>query len=214
MKFLATILAVIILAGSTANAQLAIDRMMKIVIRDTSPGSSDSAFVRKPKTLYRMSHTYGRIEESPGRVPGVHGLLIVAEPKIWIVNLADSTARMSIDQGPNLEFRASIARADFKNQIQPLKEFEFGTEYDFLQSRKAVAGKEKVNGKTYDKLSLDIEGYTIVLLSQKGKWQPFRVTITKGGLVDCQYDYDEYKGNLPPDMTLFEPPKWVKIVKK
>ncbi len=211
MKYLSVILAVLTLLAVPASAQLTNEKMMKIVMRDTTPGIPDSAFIKKPKTLYRMGRTYGRIEEMPDRREGVHGLMVVAEPKAWMINLADSSGKLIIDPGPTFDFRASIARADFKKQVQPLKDFEFGTEYNFLKLNKADSGIEMVAGKNYDKLQLTIEGYTIVLLSQMGKQQPFRVTITKGAEIDCQYDYDEYQIGLAPDMKLFEPPSWVKI---
>jgi hypothetical protein len=211
MKSFLAIFVVLGLMSPPAHAQLSNDKMMKIVIRDTSPGLPDTAFICKPKTLYRMSHTYGRIEELADRKEGIHGLLVVAEPKAWMINLADSSGRMVVDPGPTYNFRASIAKADFKKQVQPLQDFEFGTEYDYLQSHRAKGGKEVINGKTYDKLSVDVDGYTIVLLSQKGKWQPFRVIITKGTDIDTQYDYDEYQIDLAPNLELFKPPSWVRI---
>jgi len=200
------------LAAGSAHGQLTSNKMMKIVTRDTSPDTPAASFGAKPKTLYRMGETYGRSEEMPDPDQGIHGLMVIAEPKVWMVNLWDKTGRLIIDPGPTYVFRASIVPPEGRNQRPPLRDFEFGREYDFLRLHKAAHSKETIEGRQYDALSVSLEGYTLTLLSTLGKDQPFRVIVRKAGQVVCQYDYDEYKTDLAPQMDLFAPPDNVKIV--
>jgi hypothetical protein len=199
------------LAVGSAHAQLKSNTMMKIVTRDTSPDMPPDSFGAKQKTLYRMGETFGRSEELPEPGQGIHGLMVIAEPKLWMINLWDKTGRLIIDPGPTFVFRASIIPPDGRNQRPPLRDFEFGREYSFLGQHKATHLQETMRGKQYDALSVSLEGYTIKLLSTSGKEQPFRVSVWKDGQIVCQYDYDEYKIDLAPQMDLFTPPANVKI---
>ena len=200
------------LAVGSAHGQLTSNKMMKIVTRDTSPDTPADSFGAKPKTLYRMGETHGRSEEMPDPDNGIHGMMVIAEPKVWMINLWDKTGRLIIDPGPTYVFRASIVPPDRRNQRPPLQDFEFGREYDFLRLHKATRSQEWVRGTQYDALSVSLEGYAITLLSTAGKDRPFRVTVRKAGQVVCQYDYDEYKTDLAPQMDLFTPPDNVRII--
>lgn len=100
------ILCICLVVGS-AHGQLTSNKMMKIVTRDTSPGTPAASFGAKPKTLYRMGETYGRSEEMPDPPERIHGLMVIAEPKVWMINLWDKTGRLIIDPGPTYVFRAS-----------------------------------------------------------------------------------------------------------
>jgi hypothetical protein len=199
------------LAAGAAHGQLTSNKMMQIVTRDTSPNTPSASFGAKPKTLYRMGATYGRSEEMADPVQGIHGLMVIAEPRVWMVNLWDKTGRLIIDPGPTFVFRASIVPPEGRNQRPPLRGFEFGREYDFLRQHHATNSMETVDGKQYDALSVSLEGYGIKLLTTPGKEQPVRVIVRKSGRIMCQYDYDEYKTDLPPQMDLFTPPVNVKI---
>jgi hypothetical protein len=200
------------LVAVSSDAQLTSNKMMKIVTRDTSPDTPSDSFGAKPKTLYRIGETYGRSEEMPDPDQRIHGLMVISEPKVWIINLWDRTGRFVIDPGPTYIFRASIIPPEGTNQKPPLHDFELGREYEFLRGHKAAVSQEIVQGKRYDVLSASVDDYVIKLLSTKGKDQPFRVIVSKGGHIVCQYDYDEYTTGLPPQMDLFKPPENVKII--
>lgn len=199
---------------TTSDGQLSNDKMMKIVTRDTSPDLPDGAFARKPKTMYRMGSTLGRIEEAPDPANGLHELIVVNEPKLWMINLEDQAGRLTVDPGPTYVFRASIIPHDEKGLKPPLEEFEFGREYQFLREHKAAVAEESIEGKSYDAWSVTIEGYRIKLLSARGSEQPAKVVVSSGEGIVCQYEYDEYESNLPPRMSLFEPPQNVRIIEE
>ena len=211
MKKIGIILAVLCFVACPSHAQLVSNKMMKIVVRDASPDTPSTSFGAKPKTLYRMGDTYGRSEELPDPENAIHGLMVIAEPKLWMINLLDKTGRLITDPGPTFVFRAPIIPPAGRNQEAPLADFELGREYDFLHQHKAKKGQRVLNGKKYDMLTLSLEGYDIILFSQEGKQEPFRVIVTKGSTLVCQYEYDEYKTGLAPQMDLFEPGKDIRI---
>jgi hypothetical protein len=185
--------------------------MTRIVMRDTSPDIPRTSFAAKPRTLYRIGETHGRVEEEPDPDRNIRGLLIVSEPKIWIINLRDKTGRFMIDPGPSHVFRAPVISPEGPGQDQSLREFEYGREYEFLHLNHAIPSNETVDGITYDKLFLTIDGVTISLLSHAGEERPFRMTISKGQKLVLQVDYDFYRRDLEPQMTLFEPPRNIRI---
>jgi hypothetical protein len=211
MKKVLLLLGVCFFIAHASDAQSASVKMTKIITRDTSPDVPPTSFAAKPITLYRIGDAYGRIEEEPDPNQNIRGLIIVSEPKIWIINLRDKTGRFMIDSEPPYVFRAPIIPSEGSDQEQPLKDFEYGREYEFLRSNHAIQGKENLNGKSYDKLYLTIDGFTVSLLSHAGEERPCRLTVIKGQKLMLQVDYDYYKRDLEPQMTLFEPPNNIKI---
>jgi hypothetical protein len=194
-----------------SRAQLATNTMMKIVTRDTSPDVPRASFASLPKTLYRIGQTYARLEEQPDPAQGIHGLIIVAEPKVWMINLFDHTGKMMTDPGPTYIFQASIIPPKDQDSKPVLADFEYGMEYEFLRKHGAASSQEKIDGTLYDKLSLVLDGYQIVLLSHQGQIKPFRVTVSQNDAILYQCDYDQYLTHLPPQMDLFQPPSQIRM---
>jgi hypothetical protein len=211
MKKILLLLGACFLIAHTSHAQSESVKMIKIITRDTSPDVPRTSFAAKPRTIYRIGETYGRVEEELDPDHNTQGLIIISEPKIWIMNLRDKTGRFMIDPGPSYVFRAPVIPPEGSGQEQPLKDFEYGREYEFLHSNHATHGKEILDGKSYDKLYLTIDGFTISLLSYSGEERPYRVTVIKGQKLVLQVDYDYYKRDLEPQMTLFELPKNIQI---
>ena len=82
--------------------------------------------------MYRAGAGYCRTEELPDPERGIHGLTIINELDVRIVNLFGKTARYYVDSGPTFNCHLPIFRgeqvksaADIKN---PLLELEFGQE--------------------------------------------------------------------------------------
>jgi len=192
-------------------AQPASDRMTMIVMRDTSPDVPATSFAAQPRTLYRIGDTYRRIEEAPDPERNARRLIIVSEPKIWIINLQDGTGRFMTDPGPSHLFRAPVIPPGAAGREHPLRDFEYGREYEYLHANHADRDSETIDGKTYDRLSLTIEGFTISLLSHAGDERPYRMTVSMGQRLLQQIDYDSYQRDLEPRMSLFEPPQNARI---
>lgn len=211
MKTILLLLSACFFLSHPAPAQSSSAKMTRIVMRDTSPDVPRTSFAAKPRTLYRIGETYGRVEEEPDPDRNIRGLLIVSEPKIWLINLWDQTGRFMVDPGPTHVFRAPVISPEGHGEEQSLREFEYGREYEFLHMNHAIPGIETVEGITYDKLSLTIDGFTISLLSHAGEERPYRMTVSKGQKLVLQVDYDFYQRDLEPQMTLFEPPRNIRI---
>lgn len=211
MKTILLILGACFLLAQTSTAQSSSAKMTMIVMRDTSPDVPRTSFAAKPRTLYRIGEMYGRVEEEQDPDRNILGLIIVSEPKIWIINLRDKTGRFMIDPGPSHVFRAPIISPEGPGQEQSLRDLEYGREYEFLHSNHAIHSNETVEGKSYDKLSLTIDGLTISLLSHTGEERPYRMTVSKWQKLLLQVDYDYYRRDLEPQMTLFEPPQNIRI---
>ena len=60
--------------------------MTKLIVRLESPEVPGQSFAAKPKTLYRAGTGYCRTEELPDPEHGIHGLMIINEPDVWMVN--------------------------------------------------------------------------------------------------------------------------------
>ncbi len=56
-----------------------------------------------------------RIEEALDAANGIHGIVVVDEPKIWMANLYDKTGRLIIDPGPTYFAKAPIVGTDLND---------------------------------------------------------------------------------------------------
>jgi hypothetical protein len=81
------ILAGVILLGGDAWATCAPEQMVKVVVRDATPGVDPGSFAAQPRTFYRLGTRYGRTEEVPDPEHGMHGLIVVSEPDAWRVTV-------------------------------------------------------------------------------------------------------------------------------
>src|SRR5947209_3367332 len=71
--------------------------MTKLVVRLESPDVPKTSFPALPKTMYRAGSRYCRIEELPDSEHGIHGLVVINEPDIWLANRLDKTAQHQVD---------------------------------------------------------------------------------------------------------------------
>lgn len=74
--------------------------MTRIEYRGISPKTPADSFGAKLKVPYIAGTTYSRIEEQFDPAEGIHGLIVVAEPDIWMVNLFPRIAQHIVDSGP------------------------------------------------------------------------------------------------------------------
>jgi len=184
--------------------------MTKIVYRDISTNFLSSSFAAQPRTDYRSGEKYGRTEEAPDPALKIHGLIIVNEPDAWIINLMTKTGIHDLDGGPTYIFHAPIVGFEGKSQAEfqafkslLISKFEFGKEMEFLKTYKAK--------KLSDHYELIIDDYRIELFPKAGTEIPYRLKIFKGKSQISYLQYDEYKTDLPLDLSLFTPPPGIKI---
>ena len=139
MKFLWAF--AVVLSAPVFGQQLP-ETMTKLSVRLQSPEVPDDSFGAKPKTMYRAGNRYCRTEEQPDHEHGIHGLLIINEPDVWMVNLFTKTAQHFVDSGPTFNCRMPMfigdqekSGADTKN---PLLELEFGRELAYFKEKEAT----------------------------------------------------------------------------
>jgi hypothetical protein len=183
--------------------------MIRVVTRDVSPDVPRGSFGARPKTLYRVGEKYGRLEEEPDAAEGIHGLIVVSEPRVWMVNLANMTGQRITDPGPSFVFRAPIIPQSSKGPPPPT--FELGLEYDFMKAHGAKPKKVVIGGKSQEALVARVEGYVITLAGDRAAERPSRVKVEQKGRTLIELDYVEYVRDLPPRMELFVPPPGVRF---
>ncbi|HSM92343.1 MAG TPA: hypothetical protein VLT47_05595 [Anaeromyxobacteraceae bacterium] len=184
-------------------------RMVRLVTRDVSPGVQRDSFGAKPTTLYRLGEKYGRLEEEADPAAGIHGLIVVAEPRAWKVNLADMTGQSFTDPGPSFVFRAPIIPTPPKGPPPPM--LELGMEYEFMRAHGAKPKTVVVGGKPQEALVAQVEGYVITLAGDRASERPSRVKVEQKGKTLVELEYLEYAKDLAPRMELFAPPAGVRF---
>src|SRR5262245_8667997 len=131
-----------LLSATTFGQQLP-DTMTKLTARLQSAEIPEGSFAAKPKTMYRAGSSYCRTEELPDPEQGIHGLLIINEPDVWMVNLFTKTARHFVDPGPTFNCRMPIfveehVESQSVDMRNPLSELEFGRELAYFKGKGAT----------------------------------------------------------------------------
>jgi hypothetical protein len=193
--------------------------MTKLVYRDISTNHAFGTFAAQAKTLYRMGEKYGRTEEAPDTANGTQGLFIVNEPDAWMINLADRTGMHMVDSGPSFVFHAPLLSPEQKSpadfdafRANPVSQLELGKEMEFFRAHQvASSGQVRVGSQDCDQYKLVLNEYTLELLARAGTGIPYQLKVLKGDRLLWRLQYDVYLTNEPPDLSLFQPPKGLKI---
>jgi hypothetical protein len=135
-----------VLAPASLYAKCAPKHVLKIVMTADFAGAAANDFVKTPKTLYRSGETLGRIEEAKNPETGMHLLMVVNEPDLWMVDLSDMTGQHAVDPGPSLVFRAPILN-NIKSKYW--NNFEFGCEVPFMNAVGSKPVETENGGRLY-----------------------------------------------------------------
>ncbi|HVN93127.1 MAG TPA: hypothetical protein VMT38_05505 [Terracidiphilus sp.] len=200
------------------SAQQPPQSMTKMMVQLAGTDIARDSFAAKPKIFYRAGTTYCRVEEQPDPENGIHGLVIINEPDIWMVNLADQTARHYVDDGPTFNChmpifgdRSSGMPKEVATQIGAL---EFGFEMEFFKGHGAVREPGPV---------LQIGGQPVQTNGYRLHFGDWMVALFTGGDVEKPAAVAMFHGEehftyyyagydlLPFDATLFAKPSGVKI---
>lgn len=190
--------------------------MTKITVQLDSPDLPQDSFARKPKTIYRAGNKYCRVEESPDPDHGIHGLLIISEPDVWMVNLTSKTAQHLVDPGPTFNCRLPIFPGPVTGTGDNLDYtklgLEFGHELEFFKKMGAarqqpgpVLQKQETIG-----YSIDMGPTRLALFTYGPNEFPLVVGHTYGKKGELLW-YSGY-GELPFDSNLFVKPGGVTLV--
>jgi len=196
------VMAVAILMSGDARAACAPEQMLKVVV--------PKSFAAQPKTVYRLGTKYGRVEEVPDRAQRIHGLMVVSEPDVWMMNLMSKTGQHVVDTGTPYHFHAPVLAGPDDPDF--LRAFEFGCELDYLKKKSSEPPKPfDLNGRSL-KAHMASEGdYMLVLVIDPDTQIPVVAMLYESGKIAVYFKYLVYETGLKPDLGLFSPPAGMKF---
>jgi hypothetical protein len=183
--------------------------MTHVIIKMSGTDISADSFSAKPKTFWRASTQYCRVDEEPDPENGIHGRVVINEPDSWLVNLSDNTAKHMLDPGPTFNCKLPIFAMGREMAKSKIGELEVGRELDFFQANgaKLIEGpKLQFEAKYYE---LDLADSVLKLVERVDIHAPILIVLTSG---DKTYQaryllWDE----IPFKADLFAKPNGVKI---
>lgn len=193
---------------SPCRADCVPEKMVKVVFREVTPGIDRGSFAAKPKTLYRLGSKYGRTEEALDSALKIHGLIVVDEPDVWMINLVTRTGQHIIDTGEPYHFHAPIVGGP--DDQEAIKELEFGCEMDFMKAHGAgPARKGTLDGREVDQYVVTIDTYRIVLSVSPKSARPVGFSVYESDKPHYDMRYLEYANDLEPQAKLFQRPEGI-----
>lgn len=186
------------------------ETMTKLIVRLESPDVPKASFPTLPKTIYRAGIGYCRIEELPDIEHGIHGLVVINEPDIWLVNLLNKTARHQVDPGPTLNCHLPIfihgedakSAADTSNSLLGL---EFGRELSYFKEKGAAfAPGPSLQGQPTNAYTVEIGDSQLLLFTSGTPERPVAVVRRRGTNREV-YWYSSFD-EVPFDAKLFAKP--------
>jgi len=197
-------LAAIPICAAAVDRVCAPTSMLKAVTALDVPGAPKDHFVRTPKTLYRYGERFGRVEESRNTETGLHLLVVVSEPDIWVADLATKRGNYQKDPGPTYNFKAVIF-GDPNIQSRLINSLEFGCEVAWLSE----VGAKKSSVNHADLGAVQQLGYTegsesLSLFLRSGV--PVRLEVRQGGTLYVAVQYLQYSASLLFQPSLFTRP--------
>jgi hypothetical protein len=193
---------------SPCRADCAPEKMVKVVFRDVTPGIDRGSFEAKPKTLYRLGVKYGRTEEALDSKLKIHGLIVVNEPDLFMVNLVTRTGQHIVDKGEPYHFHAPIVGGP--DDPEAIKEMELGCEIDFMKTHGAGTTKQgMLDGRAVDQYEVAIDPYRVVLSVAPRDARPIGLSLYEGEKLRYDMRYLEYANDLEPRPKLFERPEGI-----
>lgn len=184
-------------------------KMIHAIVQLTGTDIPEGSFASKPKTFWRASNQYCRVDEEPDPEKGIHGRLIVNEPDAWLVNIADNTAKHVLDPGPTFNCRLPIFALDPETAKSKIGELEIGRELDYFRTNGArlIEGpKLSFETKAYE---LEIADSVLKLVERVDIDAPIMILLLRGDkMYTARYQlWDEE----PFKAELFAKPVGVKI---
>jgi hypothetical protein len=203
------LLTTLLLAWLTLGAQAADDKMLFAEYRVVSANLPASSPEAQPRKIWQLGKEFLRFEDVPNPETGVHGLIIVDEPDIWIIDRNKGEGQHAVDPGPQYVVHFPILP---REQSEKLKRLEFGSELKFFQDNGAKElASQTVDGfkcKLY-RLELDDRELTLFL---KPDNLPLQIEVQSAS-VKYAVRFLRYDPNQKPDMSLFRVPPGIKIIK-
>lgn len=185
--------------------------LVHIVTTNVTPGVQPGSFNAQPRVLYRQGSDKSRVEEAFDTVNNIHGLIVVSEPDIWMVNLADGTGKHIVDPGPTFNSRTPVFA--FTDVDPKLLGLEFGCEAEFIAANAPKSVRvESIGDARFDVYRVQSSADIVEILDRVGTTIPAFARYYRNGKVLMAWRYDAYETMLPLNPQLFTRPSGVKYV--
>lgn len=198
-------------APTTSSSGCAPEELFRATLRNISPGLAAADRAAQPRTLWRFGPTFLRSEEQPDPVRGDQVLTIVAEPDIWMINLATRVGQHTLDPGPDYTVHAPILPPS-PDLPGPLRALEYGCEPEFV-ARHAPRPQQLVK---WGQIQAALHGanfgeHAVAVLMDQRRNEPIMVSYLRQGRPVYVVRYDDWRRAGPNRPELFQPPKNVEI---
>jgi hypothetical protein len=201
--------AVIVACAAPAHAAIcAPKKLVHAVIAEITPDIPSSSFAAQPKEFYRIGSDRLRTEEAADPGNGIHGVIVVSEPDIWMANLYDGSGKHIVDPGPTY-----FARAPVFGQLLPgkLASLEIGCEPAFIaEFAPNPVRQEQVGSARYDVYRVQDGIDAVELLELPGSKAPSFARYFRNGKLVIALRYDLYAADLAENPQLFVRPAGIK----
>jgi hypothetical protein len=155
--------------------------MTHVIVQMSGTEIPADSFAAKPKTYWRASDQYCRVDEEPDPENGIHGRMVIDEPDVWIVNLGNATARHLVDPGPTFDCKLPIFALDPEMAKSKIGELQFGRELEFFQANgaKLVEGpKLQFEARYYE---MTVGDSVLKLVERTDVHAPIQLGLIRGG---------------------------------
>lgn len=188
----------------SAHAQ---EKMLYVEYRVLSPQLPPLSAESQPRKLWLVGNKYMRFEDVPNPETNIHGLIIVAEPDIWVIDRKSNKGQRSVDPGPSYAVHFPMLATETSERLRQL---EFGGELAFFQQNGAKErAPQVVDGVSCRVFTLEVDDRELLLFLRKdGK--PFQITV-KADSGEYSVRILRYEPGSEPDLSLFKPPVGVKF---
>jgi hypothetical protein len=205
LEAIALSVAVFGFAAPASAATCAPAKLVHIAVANVTPGIAATSFAAQPKNYYRIGNDKVRIEEALDSANRIHGIIVVAEPNIWMANLYDNTGKHIVDPGPTFDAKAPII--GIEGLSSKLIGLEFGCEADYIAANGPKPVRtDQVGAATFDVYRFEDGPDAIELLARPGTVAPAYARYYHQGNLTIVLRYDAYQTGLADDPSLFAPP--------
>jgi len=200
-------LALLLLSGITLAAHAADDKMLYLEYRLVGKSIEAESFDAQVKKLWRIGSSYLRFDDAPNPVTKIHGLIIVAEPDIWIVDRNTNQAQHTVDPGPNYKIHFPLFASE---SSEKLRQLEFGRELQYFRENGATElPPQEVDGIKCKLLRLELDGDEVTLFLKTDE-TPLQVAV-KSPDYEYALRFLRYEPDRKPDRALFQLPPGVQL---
>ena len=190
-------------------AQAVDDKMLYVEYRLAGKQIAADSFDAQAKKVWRIGLKYLRFEDAPNPQSKVHGLIIVAEPDIWIIDRNINQAQHTVDPGPNYKIHFPLFASEKSEKLRGL---EFGRELEYFRENDAKElPAQNVDGFTCKVLRLDIADREVTLFLKTND-TPLQIAV-KSSENEYTMRFLRYEPDRKPDKLLFQLPPGVQLKK-